>query len=118
MSDLKRFLWNNKTPTSIKMRHANKQFSLREWPDFGFVGCPGEYITLSAYLVRQNLTYQQLQSLSQADNEAINHFLYVCQMLQILNLTEVSDQSDSGFRNMTSRLSQKLKKLFFERQAA
>jgi hypothetical protein len=118
MSDLKSFLWNNKTATSIKKRNTNKQFTLREWPDFGHVGCPGEYITMSAYLVRHALTFKQLKLLCQSNSDEINHFLYVCQMLQILEVSEVSDQANKGFKTMTSRLGQKLKGLFFERQAA
>jgi hypothetical protein len=118
MSNLKSFLWNNKTSTSIKNKYTNKTLALREWPDFGFVGCPGEYITMSAYLVKQNLTFKELQTVCAGSTEDINHFLYVCQMLQILEVSEITAQPDSSFKVMKSKLGQKLKALFFERQVA
>lgn len=92
--------------------------ALHEWPDFGFVGCPGDYITMSAYLVKQNLTFKELQTLCSGSTEDINHFLYVCQMLQILDTSDIHAQQDSRFKIMKSRLGQKLKAMFFERQVA
>ncbi len=115
MSNLKFFLWNNKTSTSIKNKYNNKQFRLNEWPDFGFVGCPKDYIVLSAYLMKQTLSYEQIKSLVNQDESTVNHFLYVCRMLCII---QVSDQQQIKVKDkmlglLANDFSSKLRKMFF-----
>ncbi len=115
MSNLKFFLWNNKTLTSVKNKYHNQCFKLNEWPDFGFVGCPKDYIVLSAYLMKQSLSYDEVKSLVDDDEETSNHFLYVCRMLQIITVTE-NDQPGTKSKVMkilSTDISAKLRKIFF-----
>ncbi len=115
MSNLKFFLWNNKTPTSIKNKYSNQCFRLNEWPDFGFVGCPRNYIVLSAYLMKQTLSYDQVKSLAHGDEETTNHFLYVCKMLQIIDIyqQEKLKTKDKMIKILSTDISSKLRKMFF-----
>jgi len=113
MSDLKNYLWNNQSLTSVKKKYQNKVLSLNEWPDFGFVGCPKEYIVLSAYLIKQPIEYRQLKTLTQCSDEVINHFIYVCNMLKIINITEKDKSKNRLLNNLSSNISHKLKQMFF-----
>ena len=112
MSDLKFFLWNNKTVTSTKSRYEKKQFQLDKWPDFGFVGCPSEYILLSAHLIRKKMSYQQLMGLTNASKDVINHFIYVCVMLNIMTVEDCKNsvKYSHSFKN---NFAAKLKSIFF-----
>jgi hypothetical protein len=116
MSDLKNYLWNNRSATSEKKRFQHKQLSLSEWPDFGFVGCPKDYIILSAYLVRQPMAYEQLKKIANCSEEVINHFLYVCHMLKFLVVSEVEKANNNAglFNSLSSNISNKLRAMFFE----
>ncbi len=115
MSDLKNYLWNNRTATSEKIKYQNKILSLTEWPDFGFVGCPKDYIILSAYLVKQPIAYDQLKLISNCSEPVINHFIYVCNMLKIITISDpVNSQTGSGILNiLSSNISNRLKAMFF-----
>lgn len=115
MSDLKCFLWNNRTVTSEKNKYTKHQIKLNEWPDFGFVGCPNDYIVLSAYLVKEAMSYEQIKSLFNVKAETLNHFIYVCKMLGIINVTQIQKQSNNKvmMKKLTSNLSIKLKSIFF-----
>jgi hypothetical protein len=115
MSDLKNYLWNNRSSTSEKRRFQHKLLQLTEWPDFGFVGCPKDYIVLSAYLVKQPLAYEQLRKISNCSDEVINHFLYVCHMLKIMVIREPEkSQHGTGLLNaLSSNISSRLKAMFF-----
>lgn len=101
--------------TSEKKRFQNKLLSLTEWPDFGFVGCPREYIVLSAYLVKQPIAYDQLKKASNCSEEVINHFLYVCNMLKIMVVKEPDNNPNGSglFNALSSNISSKLKAMFF-----
>lgn len=115
MSDLKKFLWNNRTETSEKNRFQNKLVTLTEWPDLGIVNNPKDYIILSAYLVKKPIAYNQLKKISNCSEEMINHFLYVCNMLKIMVVKEPEKSSEGAglFNVLSSNLSTKLKALFF-----
>lgn len=113
MSDLRFFLWNDQSLVSTKSRDSNKnkKFKLIEWPDFGFVGCPSEYITLSAYLMAQPMSFQQLLKL--VNNESlVNHFIYVCKMLNIITESP-NNKAVETLKTFKTDLSVKLKSIFF-----
>lgn len=118
MYDLKSFLWNSKSVTSTKNRYKYESFQLTEWPDFGHVGCPGDYIILSAYLVKRSLNYQELKSLTTCSTTDLNHFLYVCKMLQILNIEENQYDGSIGtqIKRVSNEIGRKLKSFFFTNQ--
>lgn len=115
MSDLKSYLWNTQSTTSVKNRYNRKLIKLNEWPDFGFVGCPNDYIILSAYLVKKPIEYRQLTELTNCSAEVVNHFLYVCTMLKIIEFSEiVNTREHKSFLNvLPNGLTAKLRHLFF-----
>ena len=112
MSNLKSYLWNNPTKTSVKTKFAHNTLHLLEWPDFGFVGCPADFIIMSAYLAKRPLTYRQLTSMVDCDKEVVNHFLYVCQLLKILQVTASEKQKAFGFELFSSGMGAKLRRFF------
>ncbi len=115
MSDLKNYLWNNQSLTSVKKKYNSKVLRLNEWPDFGFVGCPKEYIILSAYLVKQPIDYNQLKRITNCSDEIINHFIYVCNMLKIITISDkqASSNKHNLFNILSTNFSTKLKQMFF-----
>ncbi|MCB1584493.1 MAG: hypothetical protein KDI92_15665 [Xanthomonadales bacterium] len=115
MTDLKNYLWNNKNNTSVKTKFNGKILKINEWPDFGFVGCPKEYIVLSAYLIKQPIQYNQLKAISKCDVETINHFLYVCHMLKLLIVSEPKRENikESIVSIFTTDISSKLRQIFY-----
>ena len=115
MSDLKFFLWNNPSSSSTKSKYNNKVFKLKEWPDFGFVGCPKEYIILSAYLMKEPIAYKRLKKISNCSERVINHFIYVCSMLKIIDTSDYqkSNTKTHVLNSLSSGLGMKLKRLFF-----
>jgi len=113
MSDLKFFLWNNKTGTSTRSRYQKKQFRLHKWPDFGFVGCPSEYILLSAHLIKRTMSYEQLLKLSNSTQEVVNHFIYVCVMLDIIDVKDNQGAKRSHADSFANSFTAKLKSIFF-----
>ena len=113
MSDLKFFLWNNKSSTSVKSRYEDKQFQLDQWPDFGFVGCPSEYIVISAHLIKRPLSYQQLLKITQSSKEVINHFIYVCVMLNIIDVKDCEESNNKNVEIFKNSFTAKLKSIFF-----
>ena len=115
MSDLKFFLWNNPSYSSTKSKYNNKVLQLKEWPDFGFVGCPKEYIILSAYLMKAPIDYKQLKKISSCNEEVINHFIYVCSMLKIIESYDCQRSTVKAkmLSTLSSGLSVKLKRFFF-----
>lgn len=114
MSNLKSFLWNNKTSVSVKKNNYSKQlFRLRQWPDFGFVGCPVDYLTMSAYLARHTLSYQQICELTGADEADVNHFIYVCRMLQILETEQNTVEKSHKIKLFSNVFTAKLRAVFF-----
>ncbi len=114
MSDLKSFLWNNKSSVSVKQNnYASLSFKLRQWPDYGFVGCPAEYITISAYLARHHLDYQQICDLTEASQESVNHFIYVCRMLQIMEMQQHKAEKNRRIKLFSNVFTAKLRAVFF-----
>lgn len=115
MSELKNYLWNSPTSTSTKSKYKNHLLSLTEWPDFGHVGCPKEYIVLSAYLMKQPLKYKQLKKLTGCGEEVINHYIYVCVMLKIMKIDEPnnSKQKPQKTNSLSTSFGLKLKQMFF-----
>jgi|GEM_PF-3417097 len=115
MSDLKFFLWNNPSHSSTKSKYNNKVFQLNEWPDFGFVGCPKEYIILSAYLMKEPIAYKRLKKISNCSEKVINHFIYVCSMLKIIDVSDYQKSKNNASRlnSLSSGIGVKLKRLFF-----
>lgn len=115
MSDLKSYLWNNPTKTSVKTRFNKQNLRLTEWPDFGFVGCPSEFIILSAFLNKKPLSYQQLNKMTACGEAVINHFLYVCHLLKILEVTEIEHHKKFGVELFRGVMGAKLKRFLFEK---
>lgn len=115
MSDLKSFLWNKRTPTSERNKYFHQILKLTEWPDFGIVDHPRDYIVMSAYLVKQAMSFEALEDLTGVETKTINHFVYVCQMLGIIKITE-PEKSNSKLnmkRLLKTDLSVKLRAMFF-----
>lgn len=115
MSDLKSFLWNNQTPTSTKSKYNHKNLKLTEWPDFGYVNCPNDFIVLSAYLVKHTMSYRAIKKLTGIDSETLNHFIYVCRMIGIIEVTAAENQinKDRMMKLFKTDFSMKLRAMFF-----
>ncbi len=114
MSNLKSFLWKQKTSVSTKSKkYHNQLLRLKQWPDFGFVGCPEDYITISSFLIRKPLTFKQIKQLTDAADEDLNHYIYVCRMLQIMEITENSGVQDKPIRMFADAFTSRLRSLFF-----
>jgi hypothetical protein len=115
VSDLKSFLWNSRTPTSEKHKYSKQNLRLTEWPDFGFVGCPKDYIVLSAYLVKHTMSYETIQRLTGVESKVLNHFIYVCRMIGIIQVTEPEKRNNKErvMKLFKNDFSVKLKAMFF-----
>lgn len=115
MTDLKSLLWNNRTPRSEKNKYHQHNLKLTEWPDFGFVREPQDYIVLSAYLMKDSMSYEGLKRLTDVDSKTLNHFIYVCRMLRIIEVAEPEKQlsADRIKRLFKTDLSEKLRAMFF-----
>ncbi len=114
MSNLKSFLWKNKTSVSIKRKnYAKEVFQLTQWPDFGFVGCPADYITISSHLIKKPLTFQQINQLTDASESDVNHYIYVCRMLQIIDVKPNLGTSRQPIKLFSDAFTSKLRALFF-----
>lgn len=111
MNDLRYFVWGNISPNTTKQRYNNHCLSLKQWPDFGMAEYQPAYIRLSALMIRTDISYRDMCRLAELNGDQINHFLYVCNLLDLLISRE--DEGQCALKVRTSQFLNKVKSIFF-----
>jgi len=68
-------------------------FQLKRWPNFGSLEKNRIYLSLSALMMKQPLTRQQLQQAAQCTEENIDRFINACEMSGLLVFQEAANAS-------------------------